>query len=71
MLLQRWEAKIRRIEKSPQPGIELTTTNLKENKNDRLELRFSVFLLQTYPIVLFEGVTYIDLSWVNCWNEIL
>ena len=26
MLLQRWEAKIRRKEKSPQPGIELTTT---------------------------------------------
>ena len=28
MLLQRWEAKIRRKEKSPQPGIELTTTRL-------------------------------------------
>ena len=26
MLLQRWEAKIRRKESSPQPGIELTTT---------------------------------------------
>ena len=26
MLLQRWEVKIRRKEKSPQPGIELTTT---------------------------------------------
>ena len=26
MLLQRWEAKIRRKEKSPQPGIELATT---------------------------------------------
>ena len=26
MVLQRWEAKMRRKEKSPQPGIELTTT---------------------------------------------
>ena len=34
MLLQKWEAKIRRKEKSPQPGIELTTT--RSHKSDTL-----------------------------------